>query len=167
MSTWIEVRDRAQAALDRTHAMPKRYGFFCGYTLVDKDGEQYPCDRPARRWRWYQDVEHEDMIDEACETHANAAGGEIAAARTDTPTLAGAVIAVLDLHKPVPVYRSAGDCLTPDQHEQSYDTEADWWYCEECEPRPWGHVCTTCRDGNGLHEVTWPCLDARALGVTE
>lgn len=46
----------------------------CGYALVDEDGEQYPCDRPALSWRWYQDVEHEDSLDYACELHENEGG---------------------------------------------------------------------------------------------
>lgn len=55
----------------------------CGYALTDDDGEQYPCDRPATGWRWYQDVgEHEDMLDAACDHHENEGGALIAASRT-------------------------------------------------------------------------------------
>ncbi len=50
----------------------------CGYTLVDVEGEQYPCDRPAPSWRWYQDVEHEDSLDEACGLHENEGGRRMA-----------------------------------------------------------------------------------------
>ena len=51
----------------------------CGYTLVDEAGEQYPCDRTATGWRWYQDVaEHEDVLDAACEMHANEGGRRMA-----------------------------------------------------------------------------------------
>lgn len=52
----------------------------CGYTVVDADGEQQPCDEPATGWRWYQDVgEHEDLLDVACEGHSNEGGRRIAA----------------------------------------------------------------------------------------
>lgn len=46
----------------------------CGYTLVDDNNEEYPCDAPAPSWRWYQDVEHEDCLSPACERHENAGG---------------------------------------------------------------------------------------------
>lgn len=46
----------------------------CGYTVADQDGEQGPCDRPGTSWRWYQDVEHEDCLDVACEWHENEGG---------------------------------------------------------------------------------------------
>jgi chromosome condensin MukBEF ATPase and DNA-binding subunit MukB len=59
----------------------------CGYTLVDNDGEQYPCDRPATGWRWYQDVEHEDALDEACELHSNEGGRRIHDAETELDRL--------------------------------------------------------------------------------
>ena len=50
----------------------------CGYAVTDSDGEQSPCDRTAHGWRWYQDVEHEDMIDIACVWHENVGGAIIA-----------------------------------------------------------------------------------------
>lgn len=51
----------------------------CGYAITDDDGEQQPCDRPATGWRWYQDVgEHEDLLDVACDWHANEGGRRIA-----------------------------------------------------------------------------------------
>lgn len=46
----------------------------CGYALTDDDGVQFPCDRPATGFRWYQDVEHEDSLDVACDLHANEGG---------------------------------------------------------------------------------------------
>lgn len=50
----------------------------CGYAVTDSDGEQQPCDRPATDWRWYQDVgEHEDLLDAACDWHANEGGRRI------------------------------------------------------------------------------------------
>jgi hypothetical protein len=52
----------------------------CGYTVVDRDGIEQPCDRPATGWRWYQDVEHEDMLDVACDWHANIGGQRIVSA---------------------------------------------------------------------------------------
>jgi hypothetical protein len=56
----------------------------CGYALEDKDGEQYPCDRPATGWRWYQDVgDHEDLLDVACDHHANEGGRLIAQLKAD------------------------------------------------------------------------------------
>lgn len=49
----------------------------CGYALVDRDGEEYPCDRPATGWRWYQDVPHDDALSPACDLHANEGGRRI------------------------------------------------------------------------------------------
>lgn len=50
----------------------------CGYAVTDADGEQQPCDLPATGWRWYQDVgEHEDLLDVACDWHANEGGRRI------------------------------------------------------------------------------------------
>ena len=49
----------------------------CGYTLVDKDGEECPCDRPATGWRRYQDAPHEDVLAPACDLHANEGGWRI------------------------------------------------------------------------------------------
>lgn len=50
----------------------------CGYSMTDLDGNEEPCDRPARGWRWYQDVgEHEDLLDVACDWHANEGGRRI------------------------------------------------------------------------------------------
>ena len=47
----------------------------CGYQIIDRDGDEAPCDEPATGWRWYQDVgEHEDLIDVACEFHRNEGG---------------------------------------------------------------------------------------------
>ena len=51
----------------------------CGYTVVDRDGIEGPCDLPATGWRWYQDVEHEDTLDAACDLHSNEGGRRIKA----------------------------------------------------------------------------------------
>ncbi len=51
----------------------------CGYTVVDRDGTEGPCDLPATGWRWYQDVEHEDTLDAACDLHSNEGGRRIKA----------------------------------------------------------------------------------------
>jgi hypothetical protein len=51
----------------------------CGYTVVDRDGIEGPCDLPATGWRWYQDVEHEDLLDVACDLHGNEGGRRIKA----------------------------------------------------------------------------------------
>lgn len=51
----------------------------CGYTVIDSDGDEQPCDRPAVGWRWYQDCGHEDTLDVACSWHANKAGETFAA----------------------------------------------------------------------------------------
>lgn len=59
----------------------------CGFTLVDKDGEQYPCDQPATGWRWYQDVEHEDTLDGACDSHTNEGGRRIHGAESEVARL--------------------------------------------------------------------------------
>ena len=51
----------------------------CGYAILDPDGIEEPCDRPATGWRWYQDVgEHEDMLDVACDHHENEGGRRMA-----------------------------------------------------------------------------------------
>ena len=50
----------------------------CGYTIIDSDGDEQPCDRPATGWRWYQGHDHEDMLDEACERHENEGGRRMA-----------------------------------------------------------------------------------------
>lgn len=47
----------------------------CGYTVLDGDGNEQPCDRPATGWRWYQDCGHEDIIDPACDRHENVGRG--------------------------------------------------------------------------------------------
>lgn len=54
----------------------------CGYTLVDGEGEEYPCDRLATSWRWYQDVPHEDVLTEACVIHENEGGRRMHEAET-------------------------------------------------------------------------------------
>ena len=51
----------------------------CGYALTDSEGDEYPCDATATGYRWYQDVEHEDLLDVACEFHRNAGGDRMAA----------------------------------------------------------------------------------------
>lgn len=54
--------------------MPER----CGFTIVDADGIEQPCDRPATGHRWYQDCgEHEDLLDVACDWHSNEGGRRI------------------------------------------------------------------------------------------
>lgn len=50
----------------------------CGYAIVDRDGIEEPCDRPATGWRWYQDVDHEDALDVACAIHENEGGRRMA-----------------------------------------------------------------------------------------
>jgi hypothetical protein len=49
----------------------------CGFTVIDSEGNEQPCDRPATGWRWYQDCDHEDMLDVACSLHANEGGQRI------------------------------------------------------------------------------------------
>lgn len=46
----------------------------CGYTVIDPEGIEGPCDRPATGWRWYQNVEHEDCLERACDRHENEGG---------------------------------------------------------------------------------------------
>jgi hypothetical protein len=67
------------------HVPPKGQGRMtgperCGHTVVDGEGIEQPCDRPATGWRWYQDVEHEDCLEPACEWHANEGGRRMHAA---------------------------------------------------------------------------------------
>jgi|GEM_PF-5688907 len=45
----------------------------CGHTVVRK-GHEEPCGRPSVGWRWYQDVEHEDCLGQACARHENVGG---------------------------------------------------------------------------------------------
>ena len=52
----------------------------CGYAVVNNDGNEEPCNRPAAGWRWYQDCDHEDALDVACSIHANEGGRRIAEA---------------------------------------------------------------------------------------
>jgi hypothetical protein len=52
----------------------------CGHTVVDGEGIEQPCDRAATGWRWYQDVEHEDCLEPACDRHANEGGRRMHAA---------------------------------------------------------------------------------------
>lgn len=59
-----------QGPVRRSEAVPR-----CGYQIIDRDGDEAPCDEPATGWRWYQDVgEHEDLLDVACEFHRNEGG---------------------------------------------------------------------------------------------
>ncbi|MGC4151517.1 MAG: hypothetical protein QM628_00365 [Propionicimonas sp.] len=53
----------------------------CGHTVIDRHGVEQPCERPAPSWRWYQDVEHEDMLTPACIVHENLGGMLMADAR--------------------------------------------------------------------------------------
>ena len=59
----------------------------CGYTVVDHDGIEGPCDLPATGWRWYQDVEHEDALDAACDLHSNEGGRRIKALEAEVERL--------------------------------------------------------------------------------
>lgn len=52
----------------------------CGYAVVDSEGFEGPCDRPATGWRWYQNVEHEDCLEAACSIHENEGGRRMHAA---------------------------------------------------------------------------------------
>ncbi|HEX3002854.1 MAG TPA: hypothetical protein VHO27_01475 [Angustibacter sp.] len=58
----------------------------CGYTVI-RDGEEAPCDRPCTGWRWYQNVEHEDMLDTACDLHENEGGKRMHAAESELDRL--------------------------------------------------------------------------------
>lgn len=53
---------------------------FCGFTVMDAEGEEQPCDRPASGWRWYQGHDHEDLLDAACWEHENEGGRRMHAA---------------------------------------------------------------------------------------
>lgn len=59
----------------------------CGYTVTDPDGIEEPCGRPATGWRWYQDVEHEDLLDVVCDWHANEGGRRIHQAEAEVARL--------------------------------------------------------------------------------
>lgn len=52
----------------------------CGYPVIDSDGEEQPCGRPATGWRWYQGVEHGDLLTVACSWHENEGGRRLHAA---------------------------------------------------------------------------------------
>lgn len=77
--------------------------------------------------------------------------------------LAAAVLAVLDLHRPVAIPNSAGLCHEA-SHNHAYDSGLDWWFCGDCEPQM--VICSTCRNGDG-EGIGHPCDTLRALGVTE
>lgn len=59
----------------------------CPHAVVDADGIEGPCDWPVTGWRWYQDVEHEDMLSPACDAHANEGGRRIHAAEQENTRL--------------------------------------------------------------------------------
>ena len=62
----------------------------CGHTIIDADGEEQPCDRPATSWRWYQDQrDHEDLLDVACSLHENEGGRRIRYAESELAALRG------------------------------------------------------------------------------
>ena len=98
----------------------------CGYAVTDSDGEQSPCDRTAHGWRWYQDTEHEDMIDIACVWHENVGGAIIAglverltATEAERDALAAAVARVSAL---VPDMQANGNS------RELGDPRADTWH---------------------------------------
>ena len=66
-------------------------GLHCGYAIVNEDGGEEPCGCPAASWRWYQDVEHEDSLDVACDWHENEGGRRLHAAEAERDRLAAEV----------------------------------------------------------------------------
>ena len=59
----------------------------CGYAVTSRDGEEEPCGKPAVGWRWYQDCEHEDILDAACFIHENEGGAIMAALAAEVERL--------------------------------------------------------------------------------
>lgn len=82
------MTDHEFKAPERTARAVSKDG--CGYNLYEPDGSDYPCDRPAVGYRWYQDVgEHEDLLDVACEIHRNAGGDRMAELMAEVELLTG------------------------------------------------------------------------------
>lgn len=46
----------------------------CGFTIIDSEGVEQPCERPCTGWRWYQGHFHEDTLERACILHENEGG---------------------------------------------------------------------------------------------
>lgn len=59
----------------------------CGYAVIDENGDEQPCDRPAAGWRWYQDCSHEDCLEAACSIHENVGGNRLHAAEAEVTRL--------------------------------------------------------------------------------
>ena len=90
------MTDHEFKAPERTARAVSKDG--CGYNLYEPDGSDYPCDRPAVGYRWYQDVgEHEDLLDVACEIHRNAGGDRMAELMAEVERLTGERDRALDL----------------------------------------------------------------------
>lgn len=88
----------------------------------------------------------------------------IARAPEDIRVLLGAVKAVRELHRKVPLYDTPADeCTEHDQDVYSIELDSGEWYCSE-HIAEW--VCSECFNDGGEY-VDYPCETARALGVTE
>ena len=144
----------------------------CGYAVTDSNGEQAPCDRPAHGWRWYQDVEHEDMIDIACVWHENVGGaiiaglvGRLEAVTAERDALAAAVARVRALHKLDHYLGEPGDEDCP--HDEDYDgprhfeNEDGMWLCEDTPGEE--EICGGCPADEEGERVPWPCPTICAL----
>ncbi len=100
------MTDHEFKAPERTARAVSKDG--CGYNLYEPDGSDYPCDRPAVGYRWYQVTiwkptakgvsssahsprwgEHEDLLDVACEIHRNAGGDRMAELMAEVERLTG------------------------------------------------------------------------------
>lgn len=103
-STWPQTRRKASDEMSET--TPEGLARLrevathpeCDYTVTDADGREEPCDRPVTGWRWYQDVEHEDMLDAACDWHENA-GGNLMVALIDALEAERAKVAEIEAER--------------------------------------------------------------------
>jgi hypothetical protein len=94
----------------------------CCY-IIDGEGMEQPCDRPATGWRWYQDVEHEDCLAVACSFHSNEGGRRMHEMDVELRSLRGVVQAV---ESPEAI-EAAAIALYEDTRDPGYDTpEWDW-----------------------------------------
>lgn len=71
----------------------------CGHVVIDRDGDEGPCERPASGWRWYAEGEgeHGPLLEAACPFHSNEGGRRLHAAESERDDLVLAVRELVDL----------------------------------------------------------------------
>ena len=84
----------------------------CDHTILDRDGIEQPCEETATHWRWYQDVEHEDMLHPTCEVHSNEGGRRMHAAEAELARVnAGRALEQAALARALPIVTAADAAL--------------------------------------------------------